>query len=106
MKTKKILLIATILFGLGITGANAQVKHRAENQHDRIHQGVKSGELTKKEAADVREDHKELHQDVMLAKSDGKITKGERKIITKEENKDRREIYRLKHNKRERPRAK
>lgn len=102
MKKVKLLFASAILFGFGINSANAQVKQRAENQHDRIHKGVKSGELTKKEAGDVREDQKDLRQDVNLAKSDGQITPGEKKIINKEENQNSREIYRLKHNGRER----
>ncbi len=101
MKTKFLVAIALVL-GLGISSADAQVKQRAHNQHHRIKQGVKSGELTKREAQDLREDHKELHQDVKLAKSDGKITAGERKIIKKEARKDSREIYRKKHNNRDR----
>ncbi len=101
MKKIKLLFAGAILFGIGISTANAQVKPRVENQQDRIHQGVKSGELTKREAADVREDQKDLHQDVKLAKADGNITPGERKIISKEENQNSREIYRLKHNSRD-----
>jgi uncharacterized protein YoaH (UPF0181 family) len=101
MKTKFLVAIALVL-GLSISSADAQIKHRAQNQHHRIRQGVKSGELTKREAQDLREDHKDLHQDVKLAKSDGKVTAGERKIIKKEERKDSREIYRKKHNSRDR----
>lgn len=101
MKAKFLVAISLVL-GLGINSANAQIKHRAQNQHQRIRQGVKSGELTKREAQDLREDHKDLHQDVKLAKSDGKVTAGERKIIKKEERKDSREIYRKKHNNRDR----
>jgi len=98
----KFLLVSAIVPGLGISSADAQIRHRAQNQHQRIKQSVKSGEFTKGEAKDLRDDHKDLHQDVKLAKSDGKITKGERKIIKKEERKESREIYRKKHNERER----
>jgi uncharacterized protein HemX len=101
MKTK-FLIIAAFALALGVSSAGAQIRHRAQNQHQRIRQGVKSGELTKQEAKNLREDHRDLHQDVKLAKSDGKITPGERNIIRKEENKDSREIYRKKHNRRER----
>ncbi|MBA2250060.1 MAG: hypothetical protein H0W12_07690 [Chitinophagaceae bacterium] len=94
----KFFLMALLALALGASKADAQVRKRAENQHDRIHQGVKNGTLTKNEAKDVREDQKDLRQDVKLAKSDGKITKGERKIIRKEENQNSREIYRKKHN--------
>lgn len=102
MKKVKVFFASAILFGVSISSTNAQVKQHAENQQDRIHQGVKSGELTKKEATDVREDQKDLRQDVNLAKYDGHITTGEKKIINKEENQNSREIYRLKHNSRER----
>ena len=82
MKTK-FLMIAALAFGLGINSSDAQIRHRAQNQHQRIRQGVKSGELTRPEAKDLREDQKDLHQDVKLAKSDGKITRSERKILRK-----------------------
>src|SRR5450755_825671 len=97
MKTK-FLIVAAIALGLGISSADAQIRHRAHTQHQRIRQGVKSGELTKGETKSLVKDQKDLHQDIKLAKSDGKITPGEKKIITKEENKDSREIYRKKHN--------
>jgi hypothetical protein len=102
MKTK-FLIVAALAIGLGVSGADAQIRHRVQTQHQRIRQGVKSGELTKPEAKNLRENQKDLHQDVKLAKSDGKITRGERKIIRKDENKDSREIYRKKHNARVRP---
>jgi hypothetical protein len=98
----KFLLIAALVLGVSVSSADAQIRHRTLNQHQRIRQGVKSGELTRLEAKNLREDQKDLRQDVKLAKSDGKITRDERKIIRKEENKDSREIYRKKHNKRER----
>ena len=102
MKTK-FLILAVLAAGLSLSSADAQIRHRAQNQHQRIRQGVKSGELTRAEAKNLREDHKDLHQDVKLAKSDGKVTKEERKIIRKEEKRNSREIYRKKHNRRERP---
>ena len=98
----KFLLMATLVLGVSIGSADAQIRYRAQNQHQRIRQGVKSGELTRPEAKNLREDQKDLHQDLKLAKSDGKVTRRERKIIRKEENKNSREIYRKKHNKRER----
>lgn len=101
MKTKFLLTLAIIL-GLGINATNAQIKHRSVNQHHRINQGVKSGELTKTEAHHLRKDERDVHHDVKTAKSDGKVTRTERKNIKKEERKNSREIYRKKHNLRER----
>jgi hypothetical protein len=98
----KFLLIPALVLALGISSADAQIRQRAQNQHQRIRQGVKSGELTRRETRNLRGDQRDLREDVKLAKSDGKITKGERKIIRKEENKNSREIYRKKNNERER----
>jgi uncharacterized protein HemX len=100
MKTK-FLLIAALALGTSISSADAQIRHRAQNQHQRIRQGINSSELTRHEARNLRKDQRDLHQDVRLAKSDGKITPRERKIIKKEENKNSRKIYRKKHNRRE-----
>ena len=101
MKTK-FSLIAVSLFTMATGTANAQVKQRVHNQRHRIAQGVKRSELTKAETKDLAGDQKEIHQDVKLAKSDGRITAGERRIITKKQRKKSREIYRKKHNSRKR----
>ena len=101
MKTKFLIAIL-IITGLGITTADAQIKHRAQNQHQRIKHGVKSGDLTRAEALNLRKDQKEFRGDAKLAKADGKISRKERKILKREQRKDSREIYRKKHNKRER----
>ena len=102
MKTK-FLMAAVFALALGVSSADAQIRHRAQTQHQRIRQGVKSGELTKGETKHLATEQKDLHQDIKLAKSDGKVTAGERKIITKEENKDSKDIYKDKHNAKVRP---
>ncbi len=91
--------------------ANAQTKtpvitKRQLNQRARIRQGVRSGELTKGEAARLRGKERKIQAEKKIAKSDGVVTPAERHRIKKQENKTSRDIYRLKHNKRERPRAK
>ena len=96
----KFLTVAVFVLALNISRVDAQIRHRAYNQHHRIKQGVKSGELTRHETRNLRQDQKDLHHDIKLAKADGKITRKERKIIQREENKESREIYRKKHNKR------
>ncbi|HVZ98002.1 MAG TPA: hypothetical protein VG847_14065 [Chitinophagaceae bacterium] len=94
----KFLLILIIASGLGIASARAQVRRRTVRQQERIHQGVKSGELTHPEAAKLRSNERGIHQDIKAAKSDGKITPAERKDIRQDERKNSREIYRKKHN--------
>jgi hypothetical protein len=95
---KKFLLILLIALGVSITSTNAQVRRRAVNQQKRIHQGVKSGELTHHEATTLRHNQRDTRQDIRKAKSNGKITTAERKDIRKDERKNSREIYRKKHN--------
>ena len=102
MTPVKFLFTAAILFGIGINSADAQIKHRAQNQKHRIKQGVKSGELTKSETKNIVHDQKEIRQDVKLAKADGNISPAEKQVILKEQRKESREIYRKKHNNRDR----
>ena len=101
MKTK-FFLITAILFGMGISSVNAQLRKHSQNQKHRIKQGVRSGKLTKKETKNLIEERKQIHRDVKLAKSDGKITPNERKIIRKEQRQQSHVIYRKKHNNRDR----
>jgi hypothetical protein len=77
------------------------ITKRQVNQRARIRQGVKSGELTKGETAKLRQEQRDIRADKKMAKSDGKVTPAERRHITKEQNKASKDIYRLKHNARE-----
>ena len=101
MKAKFLAAIA-IVMAISISSTQAQEVKRAHNQHNRIKQGVRSGELTKAEATNLRNGQKEIRQDVKEAKADGTVTKGERKEIRKDQNQESRKIFRKKHNKRDR----
>ena len=78
------------------------VRERQINQHARIRQGVRSGELTRGEAAKLRSEQRDIRQDKKMAKSDGQVTPAERRHIAREQNKASRDISRLKHNNRTR----
>lgn len=82
MKTKFLLIVAMV-FGISISNADAQIKQRSQTQKYRIKQGVRSSELTRAETKNLINDRKEIRQDVKLAKSDGKVTSGEKRIIRK-----------------------
>lgn len=82
-----------------------QINHRQHNQHERIAQGVKSGELTRVEAKDLRGDQRELRQKERAYKSDGQLTKAERVDLHKDLNANSKEIYADKHNVEVRPKA-
>jgi Ni/Co efflux regulator RcnB len=83
-----------------------RVNQRQHNQHERIGQGVKSGELTKDEAKDLRTDQKSIRQEEQQFKSDGTMTKDERQELHQDQNAASKEIYQEKHDEQERPRAK
>ncbi|GAB2838996.1 hypothetical protein [Ferruginibacter profundus] len=100
---KATVLTAAIVLGAIFNNADAQaIKQRAQNQHHRIKQGVKSGELTKKETVNLAKDQKEIRNEVKDAKSDGVVTKDERKEIKQDQRQASRKIYRKKHNNRDR----
>jgi len=78
------------------------INQRQKNQQKRIGQGVRSGELTAKETIRLEKEQKEIQQEKKEAKSDGTVSKEERKDIHQDQNKASRHIYRAKHNRRDR----
>jgi hypothetical protein len=79
------------------------VNERQKNQRARIRQGVKSGELTKGEARNLRGEQRTIQAEKQMAKADGKVTPAERAKLRHDQNKASRDIYRKKHNDREQP---
>jgi uncharacterized membrane protein YebE (DUF533 family) len=102
MKTK--VLFTAIILGAFFTTATAQQTIKEKNRHERkrIVHGVKNGELTKAETANLVKGQKEIRQDVKAAKADGVVTKTERKDIKQDQRQQSRKIYRKKHNNRDR----
>jgi len=97
----KRLVFSLIGAGLIITGLGAQeIQKRKENQQDRIAQGVKSGELTAGETANLERKEARLNHEIRhdRAKNGGKLTPKERRQINRQQNHLSRQIYRDKHN--------
>ena len=95
--------IAFSLIGTGliITGLGAQeIQKRKENQQDRIAQGVKSGELTAGETANLERKEAGVNREIRhdRAKNGGTLTPKERRQINRQQNHLSRQIYRDKHN--------
>jgi hypothetical protein len=74
------------------------IQKREQNQEKRIDQGVKSGELTPGEAGRLERQQAKIKQDEERMKSDGKLTKKERRKLTREQNRASKNIYHKKHN--------
>ncbi len=70
-----------------------------KTQKERIKQGVKSGEITKKEKAKIEVQRQETKAAVKDAKSDGVVTPEEKAEIEKQRKQASNTIYRKKHNK-------
>lgn len=100
MKTK--ILFSAIIMALAIGNADAQTAARQVKQHKRIKQGVKSGEITRAEAINLRNGQKEIREDKREAKADGVVTPAEKQEIRQEQRKESRKIFRKKNNNRDR----
>jgi hypothetical protein len=82
--------------------ATPKINERQVDQQKRIRQGVRSGELTRKEPRHLEAGEAKIQHDKMMAKADGKVTKAERKKITHEQNRESNAIYNKKHNRQHR----
>ena len=100
MKLKLSLAIVVFVLCTGI--ANAQVIRHERNQHQRIKQGVRSGELTAAERKKLALQQKDIREDVKEAREDHVVTPAEKKEIRQDQRQASRSIYRKKHNNRER----
>jgi hypothetical protein len=95
-----IILSATFALGLAVSGFAQQtpsVDNRERRQQKRINRGVKSGTLTKREAARMEKQQARTEKMEAKAKSDGVVTRKERARLQHRENKTSRHIYRQKH---------
>ena len=79
------------------------VNGRQHLQHDRIAQGVRSGQLTKEETAKLRQEEKSIRQEERAYRADGKLTPAERKDLHLDLNKTSKDIYQEKHDSETRP---
>lgn len=95
-------VISTVLVMAGFLTMSAQSTPRVDvkqrNQTVRIAQGVKSGELTRWETANLRQDRRQLRKMERRAKADGVVTRGERVRLNRKANSNSRQIARKKNN--------
>lgn len=73
------------------------VNHRQFNQHERIEQGIRSGQLTQGEAKQLATEQHSIRQEERQYKSDGVLTKDERKDLHQDLNAASKDIYNEKH---------
>ena len=109
MKAK--IIIALAIFTSSAFAASAQTTDPAataatttarpvstlKNDRTRVRQGVKSGELTKKETARLAVEGAKVKQERKDVKADGTVTPAERKGLRQDKKKLSRNIYKQKH---------
>jgi hypothetical protein len=100
-------IVAAALLTVGVADARGTpdpgVNARQHNQRARVQQGVRSGELTRRETRQVAEGQRDIRQLERAYKSDGTLTGAERRDLHHEQNQASREIYQQKHDAQERP---
>jgi len=89
--------LLTAAYSASAQTATPGITARQRNEQARIRQGVRSGELTRPEAARLKGREAEIRQDKRAAKSDGVVTRDERQDLRKDERQASRAIYRQKH---------
>ena len=79
-----------------------RIRERQQRQQVRIAEGVRSGELTRRETIRLEREQRGIQLEKREARSDGDFTRDERRDIYREQNQASRHIYRAKHNRRDR----
>jgi hypothetical protein len=106
---KKIAALLSFTMFIVICETHAQstplVDERQQNQRQRIQQGVASGELTRAEAVDARQNQRSIRRSERRAKADGVVTPAERAKLQHKQNRASRKLRRDKHDAQERPKT-
>ena len=84
---------------LALAQSTPRIDKRQEMQEKRIEQGVKSGELNKKEAARLEKGQARVQKMEDKATADGTVTKKEKVAIEKAQDSQSKRIYHEKHDK-------
>ena len=98
---KKILIPAIAILLISATGSAQQAgDNRVQNL--RIESGVRSGKLNRVERARIRKDQFRYKMEQKKARRDGVVTPGEKRKLNMMKRKNNRQLFRMKHNRRNR----
>ena len=104
-EVKKMKHIALAVMAAGLVAAagfaqTTEVGQRRENQQDRVAQGVRSGQLTAGETANLEKKESAINQEVKTdrALNGGKLTGQEKRVVNGQQNRMSNQIYKDKHN--------
>jgi hypothetical protein len=94
-------MLSTLLAGAGFAQVTGQtIQERKGDQQQRIAQGVRSGQLTPHETANLerREASVNREEHAMRRADNGHLTRADKAALTKRQNQISRSIYKDKHN--------
>lgn len=100
MKRVTFLIAAAILLLVGTTAhahPHGRTTKKQYNQHKRIQHGVRTGQLTRREAGQLRMQQARVRNYKHMAMADGRVTRKERVIINRAQRRADQNIYRQKH---------
>jgi hypothetical protein len=92
-------LAVAVLVSIPTSARAGGIKKRAENQQDRIAQGIKSGQLTAGETARLERKESSLNSEVrdMRKVNGGTLTPKDRQVVNQQQNRLSKDIYVQKH---------
>jgi hypothetical protein len=100
------IVIGTVLTGALLTPLQAfpqrGIERRQNNQERRIEQGIRSGELTRREVRGLVAEQRRIEREQRRAQADGVVTRREGAAIHHDLNQASRHIARQKHDRQER----
>lgn len=99
MQRTVLVLAIGLLFSAGALAQNAASEtQRDTNQQNRVEQGLKSGQLSTKEAGTLERDEQRIDRTQARDMKDGTLTTQEKAQIQREQNRASQQIYQDKHN--------
>jgi opacity protein-like surface antigen len=96
--TAAAIVVATATVASAQTSTTPRIDARQSAQQARINQGVASGQLTNREAANLQRGQARVQRMENRAAADGVVTRGEQARINRAQNVESRKIYNKKHN--------
>jgi len=100
MKRVFFIALAASILSAAAPAQSSEAGKRAENQQDRVAQGVQSGQLTAGETSNLEKKESAIHQEARTDRSlnGGKLTSQEKQTVNRQQNQMSRQIYNDKHN--------
>jgi uncharacterized protein HemX len=103
MKLRSFALTAALVLttsAAAFAQSGSTIYQRKDNQQDRISQGVRNGQLTPRETTHLERQESRINREehYMRSQNHGRLTRQDRRILSRQQNRESHRIYRDKHN--------